>query len=93
MKSKVGKVGADGKTGLFQNRQKRKIKTKRHCASESSEASPRQKRARDAIAEEEDQVVQCIDGIVVRSLREQELKYLRDLGVYEKVAEREAIAK
>ena len=54
-----------------------------------------------AAAEEEHQRVQYIDDITgkglpwsqVRQAREQELNYLRDLGVYEKVDEREAIDK
>ena len=52
-------------------------------------------------AGEEDQRVQCIDDITgkefvwseVRQAREQEFTHLRDVGVYEKVAERGAIAK
>ena len=54
-----------------------------------------------ATAEEEDQRDQCIEDITgkeppwsaVRQSREQELKYLRDFGVYEKVDERDAIAR
>ena len=48
-----------------------------------------------------EQDVKCIDEIIgkelpwhaVRKARELELKYLRDLGVYEKVNEKEAVAK
>ena len=51
--------------------------------------------------EEENQDVVCIDDVTgeefpwhaVRMAREQELKYLRDVGVFEKVDEHEAIAK
>ena len=51
--------------------------------------------------EEEDQRVQCIDDITgeelpwsaVRQARDQEVKYLPDLVVYEKVDERDAIAR
>ena len=54
-----------------------------------------------ATAEEEDQRVECIDDITgkelpwseVRQAGEQELKYVRDLGVYEKVDVREPIEK
>ena len=54
-----------------------------------------------ATAEEEDQRAQCIDDITnkvlpwsaVRQAGEQELIFLRDLGVYEKVDKREAIAR
>ena len=50
--------------------------------------------------EEEEKHVMCIDDVTgnelpwheVRKAREQELKYVRDLGVYEKVDEREAVA-
>ena len=35
----------------------------------------------------------CRGLIEFHQVREQELKYLRDLGVYEKIDEREAIAK
>ena len=52
------------------------------------------------VEEEQEQDVICFDDITgkelpwhaVRKARELELKYLRDLGVYEKVDEREAIA-
>ena len=51
--------------------------------------------------EEENQDVVCIDDVAgeelpwhaVRKAREQDLKYLRDLGVYEKIDEREASAR
>ena len=54
-----------------------------------------------ATAADEDQRVQCFEDITgeeppwsaVRQAREQKLKYLRDLGVYEKVDERDAIAR
>ena len=53
------------------------------------------------VAEEQEQDVICFDDITskellwhaVRKARELELKYLRDLGVYEKVDEKEAVAK
>ena len=49
--------------------------------------------------EEEEQYVICIDDVAgkelprhaVRKAREQELKYLRDLGVHEKVDDSEAL--
>ena len=52
-------------------------------------------------AQEREQDVVCFDDITgkelpwhaVRNARELELKYLRDLGVYEKVDEKEAVAK
>ena len=54
-----------------------------------------------ATPEEEDQRVQCIDDTAgeelpwsdMRQARGEGFAYLRDLGVYEKVDEREAIAK
>ena len=60
----------------------------------------REKHAILAEVEEEEQDVICIDDVTgeelpwhaVRKAREQGLKHLRDLGVYEKVHEREAIA-
>ena len=53
------------------------------------------------VEEEQEQDVICFDDITgkelpwhaVRKARELELKYLRDLGVYEKVYEKEAVAK
>ena len=59
----------------------------------------RERHARLAPAEEEDQRAQCLDDITekelswseVRQARDQELAYVRDLGVHEKVDEREAI--
>ena len=53
------------------------------------------------VEEEQEQDVICFDDITgkelpwhaVRKARELELKYLRDLGVYEKVDEKEAVAK
>ena len=53
------------------------------------------------VEEEQEQDVICFDDITgkelpwhaVRKARELELKYLRDLGVYEKVNEKEAVAK
>ena len=53
------------------------------------------------VEEEQEQDVLCIDDITgkeqpwraVRKARELELKYLRDLGVYEKVDEKDAVAK
>ena len=52
-------------------------------------------------AREEDEVIRCYDDIsgkellwqAVKQAREQELKYLRELGVYEKVDELAAVAK
>ena len=52
-------------------------------------------------AGEEDKFIKCFDDVigkellwqVVRQAREQELKYLRELGVYEKVGEHAAVAK
>ena len=52
-------------------------------------------------AGEEDKFIKCFDDITVKELpwqavkqaREQELKYLRELGVYEKVDEHAAVAK
>ena len=60
----------------------------------------REKRVILAEIEEEEQNVMCIDDVTgnelpwhaVRKAREQQLKYLRDFGVYEKVDEREASA-
>ena len=54
-----------------------------------------------AAVPQEDQRALCIDDVTceelpwhdVRKVREEELKYLRDLGVYEKVDEKEAVAK
>ena len=54
-----------------------------------------------AAMEEENQDVVCVDDITgkelpwqaVRKAREQEMKYLRALGVYEQVDKREATAK
>ena len=53
------------------------------------------------VEEEEEQDVICFDDITgkelpwhaVRMARELELKYLRDLGVYEKIDENEAVVK
>ena len=53
------------------------------------------------VGEEQEQDVICFDDITgkelprhaVREARELELKYLRDLGVYEKVDEKEAVEK
>ena len=53
------------------------------------------------VGEEQERDVTCFDDItgndlpghVVREARELELKYLRDLGVYEKVDEKEAVVK
>ena len=53
------------------------------------------------VEEEQEQDVLCFDDITgkelpwhaVRKARELELKYLRDLGVYEKVDEKEAVDK
>ena len=53
------------------------------------------------VGEEQEQYVICFDDITgkelpwhaVREARELELKYLRDLGVYEKVDEKEAVEK
>ena len=53
------------------------------------------------VEQEQEQDVTCFDDITgkelpwhaVRKARELELKYLRDLGVYEKVDEKEAVAK
>ena len=61
----------------------------------------RERHAMLAEMEEESRDVVSVDNITgkelpwhaVRKAREQELKYLRDLGVYEKVDDREAIAK
>ena len=52
-------------------------------------------------AGEEDEFIKCFDEITgkelhwqaVKEAREKELKYLRELGVYEKVDERAAVAK
>ena len=60
----------------------------------------REKHAILAEIEEEEQHVICIDDVTgkgvpwheVRKAREEEVKYVRDLEVYEKVDEREAIA-
>ena len=54
-----------------------------------------------AEAGEEDEFVKCFDDIagkempwqVVKQARDKEVKYLRELGVYEKVGERAAVAK
>ena len=54
-----------------------------------------------ARAGEEDEFIKCYDDITgkellwqaVKPAREKELKYLRELGVYEKVDERGAVAK
>ena len=54
-----------------------------------------------AKAGEENQLIKCFDDITgkelpwqaVKEAREQELKYLRELGAYEKVDERAAVAK
>ena len=59
-----------------------------------------EKHAMLADVEEEDQDVKCFDDIpgkelawhAMRKARELELKYLRDLGVYEKIDENEAAA-
>ena len=80
-----------------------KIRTKRNCASQSYKGFARRNREKHAtFAEtgEEDQHVICMDDVTskelpwhdVRNAREQELKYMRDFGMYEKVDEREAIA-
>ena len=61
----------------------------------------RERHAMLAEMEEENQDVVCVDDITgkelpwhaVRKARAQELKYLRDLGVYEKVDEREPVAR
>ena len=52
-------------------------------------------------AGEEDEFIKCFDDItgkelpwqLVKEAREKELKYLREVGVYEKVEERAAVAK
>ena len=71
-----------------------------HYASQSLQAS-HGIIVQDTECEEEDQRVPCIDDITGEELllsavchaRQQERTYLRHLGVYEKVAEREAIVK
>ena len=49
------------------------------------------------VEEDQEQDVMCFEDITskhaVRKARELELKYLRDFGVYEKVDEKEAVAK
>ena len=60
----------------------------------------REKRGMSAEVEEKEQDVICFDDITgkelpwhaVRKARELELKYLLDLGVYEKIDENEAVA-
>ena len=80
----------------------------RHCEGELCKliikGFARHHRERDALlatAEEENHRVHCFDDITgkehpwceVRQAQEQELKYLRDLRVYEKVDDRDVIAK
>ena len=63
--------------------------------------SSQERHAMLAAMEEENPDVVCIDDVAgkelpwhaVRKAREQDLKYLRDLGVYEKIDEREATAR
>ena len=78
---------------------------RRDCASRSLKGFARRNRERHEmladVEKEQEQDVICFDDIIgkelpwhaVRKARELELKYLRDLGVYEKVGEKEAVAK
>ena len=80
-------------------------KVRRNFASRSQKAMRDGNRERHAmladVEEEQEQDVICFDDITSKELswhavhktREQELKYLRDFGVYEKVDEKEAVAK
>ena len=77
----------------------------RHKSLSRLEGLARRNRERHAmladVEEEQEQDIICFDDITgkeppwhaVRKAREQELKYLRDLGVYGKVDEKEAVAK
>ena len=88
-----------GKTGEFPNRPaKERYGRRENCASQSKKRFAKRNREKHAILAEvgkEEQHVIHIDDVKwheVRRAREQELKYLRDFGVYEEVDEREAIA-
>ena len=97
-----------GKVGKVQNckidKEMRRRSEEKLCKSilKGLAKRSREKHAMLADVEEgQEQGVICIDDITgkeppwhaVRKAREQELKYLRDLGVYEKVDEKEAVAK
>ena len=99
---KTGKVGNSGKLEKSKTDKERRRQHEEKLCKSIIKGIARRNREKHAILaeiEKEEQDVVCIDDVTskelpwhaVRKAREQELKYLRDLGVYEE-DEREAIA-